>query len=73
MSGVWPIRTDEPDGRLLWDAGGDRLARASLERRFDTAAFGTPQIIAPRPGQGGFRVRIIDAYDQWHNDHCHLG
>lgn len=57
-------RTDEPDGRLLWDAVGGRLARASLERPFDTAAFGTPQIIAPRLGQGGFRVRIIDAYDR---------
>ncbi len=57
-------RTDEPDGRSLWDAVGDRLARASLEHPFTTAAFGSPQVIAPRLGQGGFRVRVIDAYDR---------
>lgn len=55
--------TDEADGLLLWNAVGERLSRARTEPPFGSA-FGTPQIVAPRLGQGGFRVRIIDAYDR---------
>lgn len=55
-------RTDEPDGRALWDAVCDRLSRTPWADPLVSGAFGAPQIIEPRLGQGGFRVGVIDAY-----------
>ncbi len=55
-------RTDEPDGRELWDAVCERLSRNPGTDTLGLGAFGVPQIIEPRLGQGGFRVGIIDAY-----------
>ena len=55
-------RTDERDGRELWDAVCDRLSRNQVEDSWGSAMYGAPQIVRPRLGQGGFRVRIIDTY-----------
>lgn len=56
------FRTDERDGRALWEAVHERRSRGAIEEPFGTPAFGKPQILEPRLGQGGFRVRIIDVY-----------
>ncbi len=55
-------RSDEPDGRSLWDAVSVRLSRRATDNPLGTAAFGKPQLLSPRLGQGGFRTRVIDVY-----------
>lgn len=55
-------RSDEPDGRALWDAVSDRLSRSVETNPLGEAAFGKPQLVKPRVGQGAFRTRIIDVY-----------
>ena len=55
-------RTDQPDGRELWDAVCERLSRNPMHDPLGATGFGAPRIIEPRLGQGGFRVGIIDAY-----------
>ena len=55
-------RSDEPDGRTLWDAVSDRLSRRMDANPLGAAAFGKPQLVKPRLGQGAFRTRIIDVY-----------
>lgn len=55
--------TDEPDGRYLWDAIHERInARPPPAWPADAPRFGTPTLIAPRLGQGTFRVAVTDAY-----------
>lgn len=55
-------RSDESDGRDLWDAVSVRLSRRPADNPLGTAAFGKPQLVKPRLGQGGFRTRVIDVY-----------
>ena len=55
-------RSDEPDGRALWQAVTDRLSRGTETNPLGEAAFGKPQLVKPRLGQGAFRTRIIDVY-----------
>lgn len=59
--------TDEPDGKYIWDAVSERLAAAvsaapAIEAPM--ARYGTPSLIAPRLGQGAFRLAITDSYDR---------
>lgn len=55
-------RSDEPDGRALWEAVSDRLSRRMDANPLGEAALGKPQLVKPRLGQGAFRTRIIDVY-----------
>ena len=67
--------TDDADGRMLWDAVAERLSAGEPGLREgeglsgDLAAssgsrFGKPSLIAPRLGQGAFRLAVTDAYDR---------
>jgi len=58
--------TDGAEGRALWDAVNDRLARMPL-REAPTepqARFGEPRLIRPRLGQGAFRILVTDIYQR---------
>ena len=73
-------RTDERDGRALWDAVQDRQVGRGIdwmpiaERADQWSAvrdpaaadgrFGQPALIAPRLGQGAFRLAVTDAYER---------
>ena len=59
--------TDEGDGKYIWDAVSERLlAPASVAAAVETpvARYGAPTLIAPRLGQGAFRLAITDSYDR---------
>ena len=65
--------TDEADGRMLWDAVNERVedrgwvdsANADVNRSLVPGGrFGTPTLIAPRLGQGAFRLAVTDAYER---------
>ncbi|HVB40328.1 MAG TPA: HNH endonuclease [Terriglobales bacterium] len=55
-------------GRWLYDQVGERLAHAAVMDRgpaqfaLAEARFGAPQPVAPRLGQGGFRVGMLENY-----------
>ena len=57
------------EGRRLWDACRERVALPPEvpARQVPGPAparerYGTPQLVAPRLGQGAFRVAVIEAY-----------
>jgi putative restriction endonuclease len=55
----------EGDGRALWDAVQDRLARSKIpitSPLLVQARYGAPTLIRPRLGQGAFRIIVTDAY-----------
>lgn len=55
--------TDDAEGRALWDAVTDCLARPASPGFVEEAArFGEPHLIRPRLGQGAFRVVVTDVY-----------
>lgn len=60
--------TDEREGRALWDAVADTSAPPPYavpgfgER--EQPRFGEPTLIAPRLGQGAFRIAVTDAYQR---------
>jgi putative restriction endonuclease len=61
--------TDDAEGRYLWDALQDRAtawsAPTSPERAFAEGAvarYGEPILIAPRLGQGAFRIAVTESY-----------
>lgn len=72
--------TDDAIGAALWDAIVARLAdprtimgpahTATTDRRTDSPAsphvnqYGSPYVIAPRLGQGTFRLGVLDAYQR---------
>ena len=63
--------TGEPNGVRLWAVVQDALqltAGSLTERRIQepTPRYGTPTLVEPRLGQGGFRVLVTDAYRR----HC---
>jgi len=53
-------------GRALWDAVQLRLAarrpQPSSPASQISLALGTPHLVTPRLGQGGFRLSVLDAY-----------
>ena len=61
--GVKRYSTDDADGRGLWYAVHDRLARTRAPLLDEEAVrFGAPQLIRPRLGQGAFRALVTDVY-----------
>lgn len=73
----WPERTvsgkaydlDAGEGQRLWEACQDRVAIETLTTSSDLMVvrpprerYGTPRLVAPRLGQGTFRVAVMDAY-----------
>lgn len=62
--------TEDEEGAALWSQVQDRLMRsasgAPLVSNADLARYGSPALVSPRLGQGGFRVLVTDAYRR----HC---
>lgn len=57
--------TDEADGERLWEVMSAQLARAELAGAAEPVArYGEPRLIAPRLGQGAFRVMVTDVYNR---------
>ena len=57
--------TDEADGARLWDTMSARLIRSASDGATEPAArYGEPRLIAPRLGQGAFRILVTDVYDR---------
>ncbi|TXG85619.1 MAG: HNH endonuclease [Sphingomonadales bacterium] len=56
--------TDEPEGRGLWDAIQIRLAARQLSTSDEIVRFGPPRLVAPRLGQGTFRIAVTDTYER---------
>lgn len=61
--------TDDADGLNLWSAAQARAMDVALpdlpnraQEPAPVARYGTPSLIVPRLGQGGFRVVVTDAY-----------
>ena len=55
--------TQSQEGYELWKAVQDTKARHTTRGiGEDTPAYGTPQLVHPRLGQGGFRVVVTDVY-----------
>ncbi|MGQ0699312.1 MAG: HNH endonuclease [Panacagrimonas sp.] len=57
--------TDEADGARLWEAMSVRLMRSVSEGAAEPVTrYGEPRLIAPRLGQGAFRVLVTDIYNR---------
>jgi len=57
--------TNEADGARLWETMSARLTRSGVEEiEKPSERFGDPRLIAPRLGQGAFRVLVTDIYDR---------
>lgn len=56
--------TAEVDGRALWDAVSDRIARSPAFANGPADRFGEPLLVTPRLGQGSFRVLVTDIYSR---------
>lgn len=58
--------TEEAAGFRLWQDVQDRMSRKGTESAIgeQPAAYGTPQLITPRLGQGAFRTMVTDIYDR---------
>lgn len=59
--------TDSAVGRALWDRLQERLQYVVPSNTLDQvqeplARYGTPSLVTPRLGQGGFKVVVTDAY-----------
>ena len=55
--------TDEAEGRALWDAVAERMA-ARVPGDEAAARWGAPRLVAPRLGQGAFRVLVTSQYER---------
>ena len=55
--------TDEAEGRALWDAVAERMAARAPEDEA-AARWGAPRLVAPRLGQGAFRVLVTSQYER---------
>jgi putative restriction endonuclease len=53
--------TNSEEGQSLWAAVQDRLVQVGV-REESPARYGQPCLVAPRLGQGAFRVLVTDAY-----------
>jgi len=57
--------TGEADGARLWEAMSVRLLRTATHGAAEpTVRYGEPRLIAPRLGQGAFRVLVTDVYNR---------
>ncbi|MFG5120488.1 HNH endonuclease [Methylorubrum sp. POS3] len=61
-------RTDEPEGRALWEAVTERLSSGSASEAASPAVklprYGPPVLVRPRLGQGAFRLTVTDSYER---------
>lgn len=61
-------RTDEPDGRSLWDAVAERLTMDAAHQPaspiIELPRYGAPVLVRPRLGQGAFRLAVTDGYER---------
>ena len=55
--------TDEAEGRALWHAVVERMA-AAVPGADDEPRRGAPRLVAPRLGQGAFRVLVTSQYER---------
>lgn len=57
--------SDSAEGVNLWNAVQDRLRNPGpVQVAEDAPVFGSPQLVAPRLGQGAFRVKVTDSYSR---------
>ena len=59
--------TSDQEGMDLWQAVQDRLSRQAGARIGEAETgtrYGEPRLVAPRLGQGGFRVMVTDVYQR---------
>ena len=57
--------SDTDEGFDLWSTVQDRLRRQqAVGVAEDALMYGDPQLVAPRLGQGAFRVKVADTYDR---------
>lgn len=59
--------TNRDEGRYLWDAVQDRLAKPEVTSSGlaeAPARFGEPRLMMPRLGQGTFRIAVTDSYER---------
>ena len=63
----YPLESET--GRMLWNEVTARLERAEIKEpgpatiaAQESARYGTPRLVAPRLGQGSFRLLVTDAY-----------
>jgi putative restriction endonuclease len=56
--------TADAEGRALWDAVAERMARSPVFADRSASRFGKPQLVEPRLGQGAFRVLVTDIYNR---------
>jgi putative restriction endonuclease len=57
--------TDSEEGRELWESALERMsAPVNLGMSDRAARYGDPVLIAPRLGQGAFRVGVVEAYSR---------
>ncbi len=59
--------TDDAEGASLWDAVQQRMFNTKppgFAESGEPARYGAPTLIAPRLGQGTFRIMVTDAYDR---------
>jgi putative restriction endonuclease len=54
--------TGGQEGRALWDAVNERMARLPAVADAPERRFGEPLLVKPRLGQGAFRVMVTDIY-----------
>ena len=55
------FNVEEADGRYLWDAVNERFAKSTVTPGM---RYGAPALIAPRLGQGAFRLSVTDNYER---------
>lgn len=56
--------TDSHDGLSLWNAFESRVQGTAFHAEQNAQRFGTPRLVAPRLGQGGFRSVVRDVYQR---------
>lgn len=56
--------TDDAEGRALWEAVSERMARSPVFADGPADRFGSPLLVRPRLGQGAFRVLVTDIYSR---------
>ena len=56
--------TGDVEGRALWDAVTERMARLPAFANAPADRFGKPLLVEPRLGQGAFRILVTDIYSR---------
>ena len=57
--------SDSDEGFMLWNAVQDRLrSQEAVAVAEEAPMYGAPQLVAPRLGQGAFRLKVTDIYSR---------